>query len=59
MEHENHMFRFRLNDFTEDLSYCFASAFLSLAVNRSSTGGDYDLHCHGLGSDSVRSFCKS
>lgn len=43
MEHENHMFRFRLNDFTEDLSYCFASAFLSLAVNRSSTGGDYDL----------------
>lgn len=27
----------------EDLSYCFASAFLGLAVNWSSTGGNYDL----------------
>ncbi|WP_152805546.1 TetR family transcriptional regulator [Alkalibaculum sporogenes] len=26
-----------------DLSHCFASAFLGLAVNWSSTGGDYDL----------------
>lgn len=27
----------------EDLSYCFASAFLGLAVSWSSTGGNYDL----------------
>lgn len=27
----------------EELSYCFASAFLGLAVNWSSTGGQYDL----------------
>ncbi|WP_326513217.1 TetR/AcrR family transcriptional regulator [Clostridium intestinale] len=27
----------------EDLSYCFASAFLGLAVHWSSTGGNYDL----------------
>lgn len=27
----------------EDLSYCFVSAFLGLAVNWSSTGGNYDL----------------
>ncbi|WP_312048035.1 TetR/AcrR family transcriptional regulator [Anaerotignum sp.] len=27
----------------EDLSYCFASAFLGLAVNWSSTGGEFDL----------------
>lgn len=27
----------------EDLSHCFASAFLGLAVNWSSTGGNYDL----------------
>ena len=27
----------------EDLSYCFASAFLGLAVNWCSTGGNYDL----------------
>ncbi|WMJ86841.1 TetR/AcrR family transcriptional regulator [Anaerocolumna sp. MB42-C2] len=27
----------------EDLSYCFASAFLGLAVNWSSTGGNFDL----------------
>ncbi len=27
----------------EDLSYCFASAFLGLAINWSSTGGNYDL----------------
>lgn len=27
----------------EDLSYCFSSAFLGLAVNWSSTGGNYDL----------------
>ncbi len=27
----------------EDLSYCFASSFLGLAVNWSSTGGTYDL----------------
>lgn len=31
------------NSSAEELSYCFASAFLGLAVNWSSTGGNFDL----------------